>query len=307
MKPFVFRALVGNRIHERLRGGYRIARFLAREMNSVPIQIAGHAPLYVDLRGLDEHALSLYRAEPLREVPHEKMLTEVFRRIVQPSDTVFDVGANLGLHTLTFSKLARQVLAFEPNPGLTPNLRKTMAALANAQLLEICLSERDGAVDFHISNWDHMLGSMANWTGQPSKTMSVPARSIDSLIAEGIVPKPHVLKVDVEGAEMLVFRGAEKLFSGIDAPRFVVFEELNTASAKLGIADGAPAEFLREKGYTVYLIEQNGLCPLPEVRPTAANLVAARASTWDYSTLQRSSSVNDGAVGSSVSEYFSGG
>ncbi|MEK6283780.1 MAG: FkbM family methyltransferase [Acidobacteriota bacterium] len=276
MKPFVFRALVGKRIHERWRGGYRIARFLAREMDSVPIQIEGHPPLYVDLRGLDEHALSLYRGAPLRQVPHEPALTELFHRIVQPSDTVFDVGANLGLHTLTFSKLARQVIAFEPNPALAPNLRKTVAKLHNASLLEICLSERDAAVDFYISEWDHMLGSMANWTGQPSKTMSVPAHSIDSLIAEGMVPKPQVLKVDVEGAEMLVFRGAEELFSGTDAPRFVVFEELNTASAKLGIADAAPAEFLREKGYTVYLIEQNGLSPLPKVRPTAANLVAAR-------------------------------
>ncbi|MGI8655337.1 MAG: FkbM family methyltransferase [Pyrinomonadaceae bacterium] len=276
MKSFIFKTLIANRIHERVRGGFRIAKFLVRDMDSVPIQIDGYAPLYVDLRNLDAHALSLHLAAPLHEVPHEQALTEVFQRIVQPSDTVFDVGANLGLHTLTFSKLAREVIAFEPNPSLAPNLRKTVVNLPNARLLEVCLSEHDGIVEFHISDWDHMLGSMANWTGQPTKTLAIPARSIDSLIAEGALPKPQVLKVDVEGAEMMVFRGADKLFSEPDAPRAVVFEELNTASRKLGVPDGAPAEYLRTKGYSLYLIDKDGLSPLSDVRPTAANLVAAK-------------------------------
>lgn len=276
MKARLLKPLVAKRIHERVRGGSRLARLLARNMDSVPIQIKGHPPIYVDLRGLDEHGLSLYRRAPLQGVPHEPALTEVFRRIVEPGDTVFDVGANLGLHTLTFSRLAGRVVAFEPNPGLAPNLRKTIAALGNAELIEVCLSEADGVVEFHISNWDHMLGSMADWSGQPAKTFSVPARSIDSLLAEGLIPSPQVLKVDVEGAEMLVFRGAEKLLSGPNSPRFIVFEELNIASRKLGIADGAPADFLQDKGYTLYLVEENGLCPLPRVRPDAANLVAAK-------------------------------
>jgi FkbM family methyltransferase len=276
MKSFLFRALIAGRIHERVRGGYRLAKFLARNMGSVPIHINGHVPLYVDLRGLDAHALSMYRAVPLSHIPHESGLTDVFRRIVRPDDVVFDVGANLGLHTLTFSKMAGEVIAFEPNPSLGPNARKTLANLPNARLFELCLSDHDGSVEFHISDWDHMLGSLANWTGQPTRTMAIPARSIDSLIAEGAVPKPQVLKVDVEGAELLVFRGAEHLFGGTDAPRAVVFEELNTASQKLGLPDGGAAEYLRVKGYSLYLIDGGDLSPLPKVRPPAANLLAVK-------------------------------
>lgn len=220
--------------------------------------------------------MSLYRAAPLPEVPHERALTEVFRQVVKPGDTVFDVGANLGLHSLTFSKLAQYVVAFEPNRALLPNLRRTMAHLPNVMLQEICLSESDGTVEFHVSEWDHMLGSLANWTGQPTKTIAVPARSLDSLIAEGAVPKPQVLKVDVEGAELLVFRGAEQLLSGPNAPRAIVFEELNSASRKLGIADGAAAEFIRERGYSLYVITDDGLQPFTDVRPPAANLLATK-------------------------------
>ena len=278
MTPFLFRKLIAHRIHERVRGGYRLSKLLARQMTSVPIVIRGYPALYVDLSNLDEHALNLFRSQPLERVPHEAGLTEVFRRLVRPDDTVFDVGANLGLHTLTFSQLAKEVVAFEPNPSLLPNLRRTLTAIPNAKLLEVCLAEHDGSVEFHMSNWDHMLGSISNWTGQPTKTVAIPARSIDSLIAKGDLSAPQVLKVDVEGAELLVFRGADKLFSSDNAPRVVIFEELNPASRKLGIADGAPAEYLRSKGYHLYLIEGETLTPLPEIRPHAANLVALRNS-----------------------------
>lgn len=111
---------------------------------------------------------------------------------MKSSDTIFDVGANLGLHTLTFASIAREVISFEPNPSLVPNLRKTVANLPNSRLLEICLSEQDGSVDFHILDWNHMLGSLANWSGEPTTTVTVSARSIDSLIEEGIVPPPQV-------------------------------------------------------------------------------------------------------------------
>ena len=57
--------------------------------------------------------------------------------------------------------------------------------------------------EFHISDWDHMLSSMANWTGQPTKTIAIPARSIDSLIAEGAVPKPQVTLVTSMGSVVL--------------------------------------------------------------------------------------------------------
>lgn len=245
-------------------------------MSSVPIRIDSYPILYVDLRSLDAHALKLFTEEPLSAVPHERGLIKVFNQIIRPADVVFDVGANLGLHTLTFSKMAQKVIAFEPNPALVENLRKTLASIPNAELHEFCLSDRDASVEFHVSKWDHMLGSLANWSGQPADTIMVPSYALDSLLDKGLVPTPQVLKVDVEGAELLVFRGGEKLFSGSDAPRAVIFEELNSASRKLGIGDAEAAEFLRARGYHLQLILDEDLVPLPEVRPPAANLLATR-------------------------------
>jgi FkbM family methyltransferase len=276
MKTALLKTILRNRIHDRVRGGYRLSRYLTRNLSSVPIKIDSYPPLYVDLRSLDEHSVKLFISDPLPAIAHEKSVTEVFNRVIRPTDVVFDVGANLGLHTLTFSRLAKHVVAFEPNPSLTPNLKKTVANLPNATLCDVCLTSADGPVQFHISEWDHMLSSMSNWSGQPTRAIEVSGRSLDSLLADGSIPKPDVLKVDVEGAELMVFRGADHLFSKPDSPRAIIFEELNSSSRKLGIADGEAAEFLKAKGYSIYLITEDGTIPLPAERPPAANLLALK-------------------------------
>ena len=245
-------------------------------MDSVPIEIDSCPPLYVDLHSLDDHAVQLFTSAPLASIPHERALTELFQRVIQPDDVVFDVGANLGLHTLTFSRLAKHVVAFEPNPSLIPNLRKTIGYLPNATLHELCLTANDETVQFHIAEWDHMLSSLSNWTGQPTHAIDIPGRALDSLLAEGSLPNPNVLKVDVEGAELMVFRGAEKLLSERESPRAIIFEELNSSSRNLGIADGEAADFLKRRGYSLYLITDDGLTPLAAERPPAANLLATK-------------------------------
>jgi len=277
VKYSLLKSLLNKKVHERVRGGYRLCKRLTRNMGSVPIRIDSYPTLYVDLRSLDAHALKLFTEEPLPSVPHEPALTRVFNQIIRSTDVVFDVGANLGLHSLTFSRMAKKVIAFEPNPALVPNLRKTLDGVPNAELQACCLSDQDGSVDFHVSKWDHMLGSLADWSGQPADTINVPAFALDSLLEKGSIPTPQVLKVDVEGAEPLVFRGGEKLFNGPSAPRAIIFEELNRASRKLGLGDTEAADFLRARGYDLHLILDEGLVPLSDVRPPAANLLATRS------------------------------
>ena len=84
MKSTLLKTLLRKRIHDRVRGGHRLSRYLTRNMDSVPIRIDSHPPLYVDLRSLDEHAVQLFIADPLPAIIHESSLTELFNRVIRP-------------------------------------------------------------------------------------------------------------------------------------------------------------------------------------------------------------------------------
>ena len=65
------------------------------------------------------------------------------RRFVRAGDVVFDIGANLGLHTVLLAGLRGRAFAFEPNPELLPTLEMTVQELGNTTLCACALSDED--------------------------------------------------------------------------------------------------------------------------------------------------------------------
>jgi FkbM family methyltransferase len=161
-------------------------------------------------------------------------------RVVQPGMTCFDIGANVGYYTLLTSVLvgaSGKVFAFEPVPGnialLWRNVR--INRCGNVQVFELAVSDSDG---------------VARFAEQPSRSrghldadgsLEVRCASLDSLSAEGAISAPHVLKIDVEGAELEVLQGARRI--------------LETAKPVIFLATHGPevhascCRFLRETGY----------------------------------------------------------
>src|SRR2546423_2375718 len=123
----------------RLRGSTRLTIFLARRFNSlqaIPLQTQTGTTLYADLRLLSTHNLFLNRQWP---VYGEKAI----RRALKAGDTVFDIGAHVGVYTTLFSHLVGpqgKVYAFEPNTEVLPALRRTVEALGNVVLHPFALS-----------------------------------------------------------------------------------------------------------------------------------------------------------------------
>ena len=138
---------------------------------------------------------------------------------------VWDVGAHIGFHTLGFSTLvgpAGHVVGFEPNPSnrkrLQQNLERNPDLASRIEILPCALSDRDGDSVFAISHdIDSGASSMSflekatAWidaeTSAHWNRVIVPMRTADALIREGR-RSPNVIKIDVEGAELLVLRGA---------------------------------------------------------------------------------------------------
>jgi hypothetical protein len=77
---------------------------------------------------------------------------------------------------------------------------------------------------------------------------------------EGRLPRPTVIKLDIEGAEILALRGAKQLLTGPDRPRALFIEVHDTYLPGFGSSAGEVHEILREYGYThdVYRAKRDG-------------------------------------------------
>jgi len=145
---------------------------------------------------------------------------------ISKGDIVFDVGANVGELTLLFSRFADingQVHSFEPTPSTFGKLSAIVknANKTNVILNNLAVSNKPGFVNFNMyeeqqAAWNTMaVRPLENYgiTVPKPTVVQIPATSIDSYCEEHSIPIIDLLKMDVEGAELDVLYGAEKMFA----------------------------------------------------------------------------------------------
>nr|WP_246294731.1 FkbM family methyltransferase [Schlegelella koreensis] len=204
------------------------------------------------------------------------------RRFVKPGDVVFDIGANIGLHTALLSKLVGatgKVYAFEPNSEIGPLLARTIAGMPNATLIPVALSDRTAKSVLYVPGLSE-VGSLADWTaGEYGDTHLVRCkeRTLDSMIESGVLPKPRFIKCDVEGGELKVFQGARNCLDAADAP-VVLFEANVYTSRGFGLNVSAAKRFLqslKRAAFEFYSVGGGGeLSPATALHPVHSNVLA---------------------------------
>ncbi len=155
--------------------------------------------------------------------PYEPHVAALLKHVSRPGDTVFDVGANFGYHSLELMRhlgwRPADVHLFEPNPTVAACLRRSIAAngLADGMhLVEAAVGSTKGTVTLKLveDSWGASSVSGAlNATGRPyalrvTDEIPVPVISLDEYCAEQRIDQVGVMKVDVEGFEPAVIAGA---------------------------------------------------------------------------------------------------
>ena len=150
---------------------------------------------------------------------YEPDLAELFSSLIRPDRDVIDVGANVGLFSiLAARKLGTgKLLAAEPTDGAFGRLAANVEAngLAGKVIMyKGLVAQSDSMALLNVVPGREEYSSMAGLVhpsavGEVAETQSIQTRSIDSLVAEHGL-RPALMKVDVEGAEGMVFEGAEK-------------------------------------------------------------------------------------------------
>jgi FkbM family methyltransferase len=156
---------------------------------------------------------------------YERDTLQSFRRLLTPGEVVWDVGANLGIYTLIATQLVGekgQVVSWEPSPPVFRYLQQHYAANGSpATVTLIPEAIHDGSVAsvpflLDLQDGFSSTGRVSSTLGQ--QTCPVPAAALDDW-CDRLSRPPDVVKVDVEGAELFVLRGAARLMAGMTSRR----------------------------------------------------------------------------------------
>lgn len=143
---------------------------------------------------------------------HEAYLVPIFCRVA-PGSVVVDVGSFYGYYAMLASRYVGdgQVIGVEPYPDSFRVLKKNTAGLANVKVVDMALSDRNGLAKLYIDRF-HPSAHSITLSGSKRSLgyIMVRSRTLDSLLEDLRIEKIDLLKVDVEGAEAMVLRGAER-------------------------------------------------------------------------------------------------
>jgi FkbM family methyltransferase len=207
----------------------------------LPAAHGGHA-LYVS----PDAAMRLWRQDLGAVDPY---LLKMAARLVGPGMTVWDVGANIGLFAFAAGSAGR-VLAVEADEWLAELLRRSARtappAYARVEVLAAAVSDAPGTAELCIARRGRAGNHLSRvpgstQTGGTREVLRVPAVTLDGLLDR--FPPPDLVKIDTEGAELLVLRGGERLLREF---RPILLCEV--------VGENAPevGALLRGHGYTLF-------------------------------------------------------
>jgi len=165
-----------------------------------------------------EASLKYWRHDSRR---YDPSLMALAKEVVKPGAVVWDLGANVGLFSFAAAFASGRegsVLAVEADPWIAELLEESARSAppshAPITVVRAAVCERAGRVDLAISSRSRAANHLAGVQGSPlagpaKRIESVPCLSLDDLLL--LHPAPQVLKVDIEGAEVLALRGGSKV------------------------------------------------------------------------------------------------
>lgn len=194
---------------------------------------------------------------------YENEESEMILKLIKPHDVVFDIGANIGWYTINIliKRTGAIVYSFEPIPSSYKYLMKnlTLNKQKTDKVYDIGFSDENKRVKFYFDTKCAMASSMANLRKDKSTVaIECKVKRMDDFISSSLtLKKLDFIKCDVEGAELLVFKGA---LQTIKKYRPMVFSEmLRKWSAKFNYHPNEIISLFDNIGYRCFTSKNNRL------------------------------------------------
>jgi FkbM family methyltransferase len=199
---------------------------------------------------------------------YEPETVEIVKKFLRQGSIFIDAGAHLGQYTLVASQCVGrqgQVHSFEPNPATFRWLARNIELnrLENVQLNQLALTEKEEERELFLSGAEN-IGATSLIKPQPyffsGKSCQVPCSTLERYMNAKGLARAEVLKIDVEGAELKMLKGAKSLLEGENKPAIII--EFNEQTLKpFGTSKVQLARFLEKKGYRLFRITRPPLKP----------------------------------------------
>ena len=192
---------------------------------------------------------------------YEPELRNVLRTVLPVGGIAVDVGANVGWHTLLMARLVGdggRVFAAEPNPSVRQRLEEHLKlnGFKQVEVVPYALADSDGTVEFYGPEADDAGsgdGHIVEVTGNNRRNIfRVESRCIDAIFPATKAERLDLIKIDVEGFEWPVLKGAEQTIA-----RFrphIVFEYLAEYASRGGGTPELLEEFFQKHRYKLLAI-----------------------------------------------------
>jgi len=217
---------------------------------------------------------------------YEPYHTKIYRRIIRPGDTVFDVGANFGWFTALFARWVGgtgRVHAFEPVPFIHALAAENLALNGlgpPVELNRVALGQESGLLTIHTyAGLPHGHATVADLARDDVVDHVCTVRSLDEYCAENLVESIRFMKVDVEGFEPDVFLGGPDILSERNAP-VIAFEVNRECLDARALRSADVIGILRSFGYTdfYWFSTRTGVRPIESDDSAEGDCLAAKKS-----------------------------
>ena len=203
-------------------------------------------------------------------------------RWLAPGATAIDVGANVGWHALLMGALVGpggRVHAFEPNDSTRSRLQAAIDAnhLTQITVDPRALSDRAGTARFQAPQAGEVWDGTGRLTSAPADGQppgpSVECATLDAFVAEHGIDRLAFIKIDVEGWELSVLRGARRTLETLGPA--IVFEYDPAYVARCGGSGADLTACLADAGYLLFTLDRRRApLALPRLAERGGNVLA---------------------------------
>jgi FkbM family methyltransferase len=197
---------------------------------------------------------------------YEKDQEDALLALLEQGSVFFDIGANVGIFSLLAAQRGAKVFSFEPSRAVGQSLRRNVGINHmddRVTVVNKAVSDAQGKIRFwetRPGNWGvGRIFAFGHALSQDAESYEVDTEKLDHLVDR--FGCPHVIKMDIEGAEWMVLNAASQTLARADAPVFLIEFHVPELQA-LGGSVPALLDLFRKAGFKKFGLQGHAIDPM---------------------------------------------